>query len=93
MFWNYIASRSGYVQPREGLALGWVVAAFLGLALLLGSAQQASADYCWGVPEGSEQWVCTPNSCGGNMYWRLLVWHSPTCCPHCEVRDSSCSCT
>ncbi|MEW6754936.1 MAG: hypothetical protein AB1505_28730 [Candidatus Latescibacterota bacterium] len=90
---GFFGARSGMAAPRRVLAVGPVL---IGLAMLgvLGMYQPADADWCWGVPEGSEQWVCTDAICASNpvKHLQLKVWHSPTCCPHCEVRDSTCGC-
>ena len=94
---TFFRSRSGYVQQREGLAMGWIVVALLGVTVLLGTVQQASATYCWGVPEGSTEWKCSTNLCynqdleeWGKFYY--LVRHLPTP-PHCTVLDYTCSTT
>ena len=92
----FFRSPSGYVQPREGLSMGWIVVALLGVTMLLGTVHQASANYCWGVPEGETQWKCSTNVCYNEdlEIWgefRYLIRHLPTA-PHCTMLDSECSC-
>ena len=106
MFREYIVSRSGYVRLRDGLALGWVVVALLGLTVLLGSASEAAAveggcnefaafSGCCVLMEPGQTgfWCCTPNSCP-RMYGQVRQKLSKSeYWPYaCQVDDCSCSC-
>ena len=44
---DFLADDSGYVQPREGLGLGWVAGALAALAVM--------------IPQGSEATLCNPH--------------------------------
>ena len=58
---SFIASRSGYIRLSQGLSAGWIAVALFAVALLLGPAQQASAEYCYNIPEDDDGWVCFPD--------------------------------
>jgi len=55
---EFATSTSGHVEPREGLALGWLGSVVAGLAVVFGTADQTQADYCHGIAEGSSGSVC-----------------------------------
>ena len=42
-------SLSGHVEPRQGLALGWLGSVVAGLAMVFGTASQTQADPCFGI--------------------------------------------
>ena len=43
---EFIGSSSGLAPMRQGLGLGWVISALVGLAVLLGASEAAEADKC-----------------------------------------------
>ena len=60
---EFATSTSGHVEPRQGLALGWLGSVVAGLAVVFGTADRAQADYCGGIPEGEGYkkkygWIC-----------------------------------
>ena len=55
---EFATSTSGHVEPREGLALGWLGSVVAGLAVVFGTADQTQADSCHGISEGSSGTVC-----------------------------------
>ena len=66
---EFATSTSGHVEPREGLALGWLGSVVAGLAVVFGTAEQTQADPCPGVSEGPGNRencasICTSNPCG-----------------------------
>jgi len=50
---EFATSSSGHVEPRQGLALGWLGSVVAGLAVVFGTADQAQADSCHEIPEGA----------------------------------------
>ena len=51
---EFALSPSGHVEPRRGLALGWLGSVVAGLAVVFGTADRAQADgSCYGLAEGS----------------------------------------
>ena len=55
---EFATSSSGHVEPRQGLALGWLGSVVAGLAMVFGTADRAQADYCYGISKGSSGLVC-----------------------------------
>lgn len=60
---EFATSSSGHVEPRQGLALGWLGSVVAGLAVIFGTADRAQADYCYGIPNGGSGWVCSRDAC------------------------------
>ena len=60
---EFATSTSGHVEPREGLALGWLGSVVAGLAVVFGTADQTQADSCYGIPEGSSGSICSGHTC------------------------------
>lgn len=52
---EFATSSSGHVEPRQGLALGWLGSVVAGLAVVFGTADRAQADSCYGIAEGSDR--------------------------------------
>ena len=50
---EFATSSSGHVEPRRGLAFGWLGSVVAGLAVMFGTADRAQADSCYGISEGS----------------------------------------
>ena len=48
---EFALSPSGHVEPRRGLALGWLGSVVAGLAVVFGTADRAQAS-CSGISEG-----------------------------------------
>ena len=93
----FLTSRSGYVQPREGLSLGWLVLVVLALSVLVGTTEPVHADknpyYCCaylGPNDGDNVWCCSPDGCVGGWYWRYRVWRVGGVCHH--YGEEACSC-
>ena len=62
-------SSSGHVEPRQGLALGWLGSVVAGLAVVLGTADRTPADTCFGIAEGSRGSHTTTLPCDAD-YWQ-----------------------
>ena len=97
---EFATSPSGHVEPRRGLALGWLASVVAGLAVVFGTADRAQADSCHGIPEGSSGWACSdpPVAChwhsNGNALksWEYYYTHSKK--DGCQGPSSSaCNCT
>ena len=94
---EFATSTSGHVEPREGLALGWLGSVVAGLAVVFSTAEQTQADSCFGIPEGSSGTVCrndlpcaydpdgTPRAWTEATYYHdsvvRCVWQSASCQP------------
>ena len=50
---EFATSSSGHVEPRQGVALGWLSSVVAGLAVVFGTADRAQADSCYGISEGA----------------------------------------
>ncbi len=95
---EFATSTSGHVEPRQGLALGWLGSVVAGLAVVFGTADRAQADSCYGISPGSPgTWVCSNEMCafdhhgdGLAAYDKYYV-HSRS--DHgCSSTSRSCSC-
>ena len=60
---EFALSSSGHVEPRRGLALGWLGSVVAGLAVVFGTADRAQANYCHGIPVGSSGWRSLNQPC------------------------------
>ena len=60
---EFATSTSGHVEPRQGLALGWLGSVVAGLAVVFGTADRAQADSCYGIPDGGSGWACSRDVC------------------------------
>ena len=60
---EFATSSSGYVEPRQGLALGWLGSVVAGLAVVFGSADRGQADDCHGINIYSSGWACSRDVC------------------------------
>ncbi len=66
---EFAMSSSGHVEPRQGLALGWLSSVVAGLAVVFGTAERVQAvpaDECHGISEGAGSskncsWICLDN--------------------------------
>ncbi len=87
---EFATSTSGHVEPRQGLALGWLGSVVAGLAVVFGTADQAQADPC------NEGWHCSNDMCAedhhgnGLAAWDRYYVHDDE--NHCTNTISSCSC-
>ncbi len=104
---EFATSSSGHVEPRQGLALGWLSSVVAGLAVVFGMADRAQAvdpDDCHGISEGvgSSQncsWICLKpqNPCRFNSNGDAIGWYRAKYCNSenygCTQEGSwSCSC-
>jgi len=100
---EFATSSSGHVEPRQGLALGWLGSVVAGLAVVFGTVERTQAGYCYGIPEGSGSsencsWICRQDKpCrfdhdGNPTGWnRVKYCHSANY--SCRQKGSwSCSC-
>lgn len=55
---DFVTSTRGQASGPQSLSLGLVTGALTGLAVVLGSADRAQADYCYGIPEGQDGNAC-----------------------------------
>ena len=66
---EFALSPSGHVEPRRGLALGWLGSVVAGLAVVFGTADRAQANPCHGLSDGDcTSWKrtyspCSPGEC------------------------------
>ena len=79
---EFATSTSGHVEPREGLALGWLGSVVAGLAVMFGTAEQTQADSCYGISEGSKGSYQTSRPCvwrdhKPSGYWKEYYYHEP----------------
>ena len=79
---EFATSTSGHVEPREGLALGWLGSVVAGLAVVFGTAEQTQADSCYGISEGSKGSYQTSRPCAWrdhkpSGYWKEYYYHEP----------------
>ena len=86
---EFALSPSGHVEPRRGLALGWLGSVVAGLAVVFGTADRAQADGC-AAPAGDCKTVATGNPCGPGWCPSPYMgeWFETTCHYH----DPSHSC-
>ena len=94
---EFATSSSGHVEPRQGLALGWLGSVVAGLAVVFGTADRAQADSCHGIPEGNFGWVCSCDICEwdhngeARLAWDYLYYHGNwTGCIKTGIRSCSC---
>ena len=96
---EFARSSSGHVEPRQGLALGWLGSVVAGLAVVFGTADRAQADSCYGIDEGEGDWVCSdpPEVCkrhpNGNALKSWAYYYSHSAADGCRRLSKSCSCT
>lgn len=79
---EFATSSSGHVEPRQGLALGWLGSVVAGLAVVFGTADRAQADFCYGIAEGSDGHNKTSSPCKWendkpSEYWYDHYYHHP----------------
>ena len=67
-------SLSGHVEPRQGLALGWLGSVVAGLAVVFGTADRTPADPCFGIAEGSSGSHTTPYPCEWQYHKPAEYW-------------------
>ena len=94
---EFATSTSGHVEPREGLALGWLGSVVAGLAVVFSTAERTQADSCYGIAEDSHGSVCLPYACAFDHEGRPRGWYqanyyhsSVTGCQ--QDRGWSCNC-
>ena len=91
---EFLFSNSGNTAPRKGLQLGWLTLALGGLAAIVGTAKQADAGFCFGVPVGTCQTICLPRTyCNPQENYDawVNVCHDVEG-SHCKQTDLWCSC-
>ena len=91
---EFATSTSGHVEPREGLALGWLGSVVAGLAVVFGTAERTQADSCYGISEGSTGSYETSRPCAWedhkpSAYWKEYYYHDPHR-PGCSFLYSVC---
>lgn len=91
---EFATSSSGHVEPRQGLAFGWLGSVVAGLAVMFGTADRAQADSCYGIAEGSYGWVPTYIPCEWKdhkpvKWWSDRYYHHPGV-PGCSYVTSIC---
>ncbi len=105
---EFATSTSGHVEPRQGLALGWLGSVVAGLAVMFGTADRAQAvdpSDCYGISEaagsdkeGSCAWVCKKNNpCRFNSSGGAIGWYRAKYCNSenygcVQIGSWSCSC-
>lgn len=90
---EFATSSSGHVEPRQGLALGWLGSVVAGLAVVFGTADRAQAGDCHGIAEGSSGWVTSDDICDWQnhkpVYYQYLYHHNKYD-DSCEVQKTVC---
>ena len=71
---EFATSTSGHVEPREGLALGWLGSVVAGLAVVFSTADQTQADSCYGISEGSKGSYTTSDPCEWRDHKPFRYW-------------------
>ena len=71
---EFATSTSGHVEPRQGLALGWLGSVVTGLAVVFGTADRAQADSCYGISEGSTGSTRTSYPCERKNHQPINYW-------------------
>ena len=94
---EFATSSSGHVEPRQGLALGWLGSVVAGLAVMFGTADRAQADSCYGIPNGSSGWSCSNSMCDfdheGNALAAWDYYYNHSANNGCQYGGAkSCSC-
>ena len=96
---EFATSSSGHVEPRQGLALGWLGSVVAGLAVMFGTAERAQADDCHGIPMGQSGWGCSNDMCDWDHHENAIAaydkyWnHSSNPKVGCqEAGPKSCTC-
>ena len=89
---EFATSSSGHVEPRQGLALGWLGSVVAGLAVVFGTADRTQADDCYGISEGPGyaancSWVCTGGTCKYDHNGNPIGWREEK---YCHSETSGC---
>ena len=89
---EFATSSSGHVEPRQGLALGWLGSVVAGLAVVFGTTERAQADPC------TEGWHCSNEMCDWDHHDNAIAaydkkWvHHPNDPPGCVSIAKACTC-
>ena len=93
---EFATSSSGHVEPRQGVALGWLGSVVAGLAVVFGTADRTQADSCHGIAKGACGWVCDGPPCAWEHDGTPRRWKKTQYCHDlfdgCQWKDSSCGC-
>ena len=78
---EFALSPSGHVEPRRGLALGWLGSVVAGLAVVFGTADRAQANPCHGLSDGGcTGWKRTYSPCTGDCPHPIMgEWYMKFC--------------
>ena len=94
---EFATSSSGHVEPRQGLALGWLGSVVAGLAVVFGTADRAQANPCRDIATGRYGWVCSCEPCSWDhkgdsiLAWDYEYYNSKkNGCTSTGRRDCSC---
>ena len=94
---EFAMSSSGHVEPRQGLALGWLGSVVAGLAVVFGTADRAQANPCSNIDTGKYGWVCSCDICAldhngeAQLAWNYYYYNSKE--NGCEKRSHKlCNC-
>ena len=92
---EFATSSSGHVEPRQGLAFGWLGSVVAGLAVVFGTADRAQAGDCHGIPAGGKEWIESDEICDwtGNhtpVYYTNLYYHKKESQHGCVIQKSVC---
>ncbi|MDE2744052.1 MAG: hypothetical protein OXI58_20850 [Gemmatimonadota bacterium] len=87
---EFATSSSGHVEPRQGLALGWLGSVIAGLAVVFGMPDRTQVDSCYGIPEGPGlaancDSVCLSSACKFDHNGNPIGWYEATYC-HSETQ-------
>ena len=97
---EFAPSSRGHVEPRQGLALGWLGSVVAGLAVVFGTVNETPADPCYGIDVGSygfntTHWICEWKDHKPAEYWQDYYFHQPRTpgnsgTPSCTYLYSAC---
>ena len=71
---EFALSPSGHVEPRRGLALGWLGSVVAGLAVVFGTADRAEANPCTSWQNTGVSCYDCPPDIVGKWYERSCPW-------------------
>jgi len=95
----FFISRSGYVKPRDGLAMGWLGIMLMVVVMALGITGEAQAYIedevelcCSYIGPNQDRWCCTPyqGNCDPSVNLRIHVLKDSQ--GECWWVDATCSC-
>ena len=88
---EFATSSSGHVEPRRGLAMGWLGSVVAGLAVVFGAADRAQADPCYGIAANSSGSVNTGIPCEWRNHRPVTFWYDHYGHIHRQSNNDGCN--